>query len=236
MIISRHYLPMFPTQAEAKARVLPDTLFVTGRGLEESIKEFYPNLLVQTAPAFRFQGVYRKAPKKNGVSSLVILIVLYSILEEAVTALKFALGTHLILENNVSIKWKIKPHPLTHKKKILDAIEQHVPENWEWLENDFHECLDEVNVVMGNASTTCMEALAREKFVIIIGNPHGLTHNPVPPSIPNELWKLCYSPSEAVEVLKRCTNDFKPPSSTSSIRDAFFEPVTQEGVLQMIDV
>ena len=236
MIISRHYLPMFPTQAEAKARVLPDTLFVTGRGLEESIKEFYPNLLVQTAPAFRFQGVYRKAPKKNGVSSLVILIVLYSILEEAVTALKFALETHLILENNVSIKWKIKPHPLTQKKNILDAIEQHVPENWEWLENDFHECLDEVNVVMGNASTTCMEALAREKFVIIIGNPHGLTHNPVPPSIPNELWKLCYSPSEAVEALKRCTNDFKPPSSTSSIRDAFFEPVTQEGVLQMIDV
>ena len=227
---------MFPTQAEAKARVLSDTLFVTGRGLEESIKEFYPNLLVQMAPAFRFQGVYRKAPKKNGVSSLVILIVLYSILEEAVTALKFALETHLILENNVSIKWKIKPHPLTKSKKILDAMGQHVPESWEWVENDFHECLDEVNVLMGNASTTCMEALAREKFVIIIGNPHGLTHNPVHSSVPNELWKLCYSPSEAVEALKRCTNDFKPPSSASSIRDAFFEPVTQEGVLQMIDV
>ena len=170
------------------------------------------------------------------MSSLVILIVLYSIIEEAVKALKFALETNLIIENDISIKWKIKPHPLSYKTKLLDAIEQPVPESWEWMENDFHECLDEVDIIMGNASTTCMEALAREKFVIIIGNPHGLTHNPVHSSVPNELWKLCYSPSEAAEALKRCTNDFKPPSSNSSIRDAFFEPVTKEGVVQMIDI
>ena len=42
--------------------------------------------------------------------------------------------------------------------------------------------------------------------------------------------------SDLDEALKRRSNDFKQPSVTSSIRDAFFEPVTQEGVLQMIDV
>ena len=98
MIISRHYLPMFPTRAEAKARVLPDTLFVVGQGLKEPIKEFYPELSVQTAPAFRFQGVYRKFQKTKAISNLTVLITLYSILEEAVMAIKFALATNLLLE------------------------------------------------------------------------------------------------------------------------------------------
>jgi len=234
MIISRHYLPMFPTQAERRARVLPDTLFVIGPGLEEDIKEFYPNLLVQTAPAFRFQGVYRNTSNLNALSKLTVLVALYSVLEDAVSAVKFALDTHLILENDISIKWIIKPHPSSHKNEILDAIDQHIPDSWEWLENDFHECLDEVNVLMGNASTTCMEALAREKFVIIIGNPHGITHNPIPFSVQKHLWKECYYPSEAADTLIRHTYDFDEPSSNSSIRDAFFEPITQKGVISLI--
>ena len=125
---------------------------------------------------------------------------------------------------------------MTNKHKLLAAINLPLPDNCTWLDKDFHESLDEGDVFMGSASSTCMEAIAWGKYVIIIGNPHGITHNPIPSSVPNELWKLCYSPSEAVEALKRCTNDFKPPSSTSSIRDAFFEPVTKEGVVQMIDI
>ena len=234
MIISRHYLPMFPTLAEGRARVLPDTLFVLGPGLEEDIKEFYPNLLVQTAPAFRFQGVYRNTSNLNALSKLTVLVALYSVLEDAVSAVKFALNTHLILGNDISIKWKIKPHPLTHKNKILDAIDQHVPACWEWMENDFHECLDEVNVLMGNASKTCVEALAREKFVIIIGNPHGITHNPIPFLVQKHLWKECYYPSEAADTLLKYNYDFVEPSSNTSIRDSFFRPITQEGVISLI--
>ena len=98
MIISRHYLPMFPTRAEAKAHVLPDTLFVVGQGLKEPIKEFFPELLVQTAPAFRFQGVFRKFQKQSGISDLTVIITLYSVLDEAVMAIKFALATNLLLE------------------------------------------------------------------------------------------------------------------------------------------
>ena len=67
-----------------------------GKGLEESIKEFYPELSVQTAPAFRFQGVYRDSIKKSVNSEHTVLVVLYSVLEDAVKAMKFALETHQI--------------------------------------------------------------------------------------------------------------------------------------------
>ena len=91
MIISQHYLPMFPTIIEAESKVIPDTLYVIGKGLEESIKEFYPELSVQTAPAFRFQGVYRDSIKKSVNSDHTVLVVLYSVLEDAVKSIKFAL-------------------------------------------------------------------------------------------------------------------------------------------------
>ena len=62
---------MFPTIIEAESKVIPDTLYVIGKGLEESIKEFYPELSVQTAPAFRFQGVYRDSIKKSVNSDIL---------------------------------------------------------------------------------------------------------------------------------------------------------------------
>ena len=89
MIISKHYLPMFPTIAEAKANVLPDTLLVVGTGFKEQMKEFYPGLSVKTAPAFRFQGVYGTFLKHNPSKNISVLVALYSILEEAVTTLNF---------------------------------------------------------------------------------------------------------------------------------------------------
>ena len=236
MIISRHYLPMFPTLAEAKANVLPDTLLVVGTGLKESIKEFYPGLSVQTAPAFRFQGVYRNFPKRNSSKDLMVLVVLYSILKEAVTTLKFALETSLLCEKDLSIKWNIKPHPLLSKLKLFKVLDRPLPENWTWQDGDFHECLNEVDILMGSASSTCIEALARGKFVVIIGNPIGITHNPIPPSIPEEHWKLCYSPCEVTDTIKLYEKRPKKRLlNATAIRNSFFEPVTQEGVYQLID-
>ena len=234
MIISQHYLPMFPTIIEAESKVIPDTLYVIGKGLEESIKEFYPELSVQTAPAFRFQGVYRDSIKKSVNSEHTVLVVLYSVLEDAVKAMKFALETHQILGNEINVRWQIKPHPLTSKEKVLDALAEAIPEDWKWIDIDFHDCLDEVDVLMGSASTTCMEALARNKYVIIIGNQHGITHNPVPFSVTSQLWKLCYSPAEAGEVIMNCVSGVGKISEVDSIRENYFEPLTRDGVEKLI--
>ena len=63
MIISQHYLPMFPTIIEAESKVISDTLYVIGKW-KKVLRSFILNCQ-KTAPAFRFQGVYRDSIKKS---------------------------------------------------------------------------------------------------------------------------------------------------------------------------
>ena len=207
MIISKHYLPMFPTLAEAKANVLPDTLLVVGTGLKEQMKEFYPGLSVKTAPAFRFQGVYGTFLKHNPSKNISVLVALYSILEEAVTTLNFVFETSVLCENDMSIKWNIKPHPLTDRHKLTGLTDHPFPDNWTWMDGNFHECLDKADILIGSASSTCVEAIARGRFVLLIGNQHGLTHNPIPSTIPKDLWLLSYTYKDAAKAIKSYSNN-----------------------------
>ena len=116
------------------------------------------------------------------------------------------------------------------KRKSAGCSGRSYSRRLKWIDIDFHDCLDEVDVLMGSASTTCMEALARNKYVIIIGNQHGITHNPVPFSVTSQLWKLCYSPAEAGEVIMNCVSGVGKISEVDSIRENYFEPLTRDGV------
>ena len=76
-----------------------------------------------------------------------------------------------------------------------------------------------------------METLAKGIPVIIIGNSYGLTHNPIPKTITDDIWRLCYSSQEVVEAIQFYQS--RTPEKVEEhekagrrIREEYFEPVT----------
>ncbi len=86
-----------------------------------------------------------------------------------------------------------------------------------------------------------METLAKGIPVIIVGNSHGLTQNPIPETITDEIWRLCYSPQEVANAIQ-----FYQTSSPEKIkehekigkriREEYFEPVTKEGGREFLGI
>ena len=88
--------------------------------------------------------------------------------------------------------------------------------------------------MMGNASSTCMEALARGRFVLIVGNLHGLTQNPIPDSIPKELWKICYTCNDTAKALQQFSKINISKVDYQSIRYNYFTPLTKDNLNNLV--
>ena len=96
--------------------------------------------------------------------------------------------------------------------------------------------------MIGNTSSTCMEALAYGVPVVIAGSRTGLTQNPIPDTVPTIMWELCYTVDEIHQsIIKLCidADDIKRKEYAQiakDIRKDFFEPITQDGVYQFLNL
>ena len=87
-----------------------------------------------------------------------------------------------------------------------------------------------------------MESIAYGIPVIIIGSRNSLTQNPIPVSVSDKIWSLCYN----VEEFNVSLNRFLTSSTDKVIKERvkigkqiradFFEPVTEEGVCQFLNL
>ena len=67
----------------------------------------------------------------------------------------------------------------------------------------------------------------------------GLTYNPIPDSVPGELWWTCRSPDEISEAINYFMNRspeevIKPQELSAQIRKDYFEPVNKDGVRKFL--
>lgn len=230
-VVPNFLLCMNPSQAEYDAEVLPTEVAVCGPGFIEERKKNCPKLDVCSAPAFRFQQVYNEPIKTPGEKCFTILVALHLTVENAIDALTLI----------AKIDWKsfskpvrvvIKPHPcmkdyLFHIKNA--GIE--LGDIYQVNTGDFASVLDAAHVFMSNTSSTCLEALAKGKPVLIIGSRKGsVTQNPIPENIKQDFWSVVRSESDAVNSLNRffqekaCLNE----EVAASYKDRFFTKVTKE--------
>ena len=72
---------------------------------------------------------------------------------------------------------------------------------FEFVEGDFNICVEKSNLLISNASSVCVEALAKGISVIVVGSQTGLTQNPIPETITEDIWKLCYTPGEMAKAI-----------------------------------
>ena len=135
----------------------------------------------------------------------------------------------------------IKFHP-THSPKIIQkSIDEHCPSYFEFVTENFNECVERSNVLISNASSVCLETLAKGIPVIVVGSKCGLTHNPIPDKITEDIWRLCYTPKEISEAIRFYSNLDENETKRHEyigrkICADYFKPVTRESVRQFLNL
>ena len=93
--------------------------------------------------------------------------------------------------------------------------------------------------MISNGSSTCLETAAKGIPVIINRSQSGLTQNPIPQSINEVIWRLCYTAEELLEAITYYANRDdetirRHEEIGRRIRAEYFEPVTPEGVRRFL--
>ncbi|MCK4830474.1 hypothetical protein KA005_82920, partial [bacterium] len=228
-VVTPHYLCMYPTEEEKKNVVIPHEIMVIGKGLVRSARKFCPHLKVLVAPAFRFQQVWQERKYFPASSEYAILVALPIMVSDAVHILTMLAHGKASLNKNIRL-W-IKPHPTMPLAVIKKNFGAGWPEEFEFVSGDFNDCVEKSNLLISSASSVCLETLAKGIPVIVVGNRHGLTHNPIPETITEDIWRLCYTHEEIVDAIQfyknRSPKKIKEHEEAGKrIREEYFEPVT----------
>ena len=229
-----------PTKYEVDIEVIPDEIAVVGKGLTHNIKKYNKDLKVIITPAFRFQGVWESINSENNKPDKIVLIALPISKKDSVEILKLVIDS----KKNMTAKniiFYVKTHPSVNIQDIKASFHRSELENYIFVDGDFKKCVSKARVMLGNASSTCLETLAIGIPVIIVGSQSGLTQNPIPESVDKKIWRLCYTPNE----LSSAINHFVSISDEDNlefkeigkkIRNEYFEPVTKISVKKFLSI
>ena len=235
-ITSPYFLCIYPTKEEKKAKVIPHQVAVIGSGFIEPVRKFCPDLDVRVAPAFRFQGVWKKRRCYPDKDIFRVLIGLPIMLDESRHILSLtALAANM---SNDSVHYWIKPHPAVSPVSFKKILGTQWPEKFEIITGDFNEWVEKSNLLISSASSICLETIAKGIPVIVVGNQFGLTHNPIPESVDTDIYRICFNAEEIGETIEY----YKDKSNREFVlagrktRKAYFEPLTQEGIDSFLEL
>jgi len=223
-----------PTCFEIEAGVLPDQIAVVGRQLVGPVKRYCSALDVMTAPAFRFAEIHKKQLEKSAVQEgefPSVLVPLPISVKDSIDIIRLLVEA-IEMDTLQGVLFLIKPHPNLNISKLKSAGPDW-PDSFEVINGSFAEILKRSSLMVGNTSSTCMEALAYGVPVVIIGSHAGITQNPIPHSVPDTIWNLCYTADEVRSAINRfcfaLTNQEKQSLSSLAevIKGNYFEPVTK---------
>jgi len=240
--LSPYYLSLFSTEQEYRNRVIPKEIAVMGPGYIDDARQFCSSTKVCTAPALRFIHLWQKklSLKDNESGKKAIFIALPYTINETRTIFDYL---EIVLEQIPENEWDIliKPHPATSWQSITALWKGKWPERLVFVEGDTGNILNKANLVISMGSSVCLETLARGIPLIVIANPYGITQLYLPPSIPQDMWQLCYTPQEVLDfinqiaTLDECTlNVFK--QNGEYIKEQFFSRVTQKEVRKFLNI
>lgn len=228
-----------PTRTESLGGAVPDVVMVTGHELENGVREFLADVPVATAPGFRFQKVWRDRQHFPDPATFTVLVSLPIEREDAAHILRLLTSDPEIVQDT-TLTVNVKPHPTSSPDQIRALLPAgRFPKQWRFVGGDFHDALERSNVMIGNASSTCLESLAKGVPVIVIAPPSGIVQNVIPSSVNNALWAVCATASQikaALDRFRRSGPDAQPERERCgrAVRESYFAPVTREGVVHFL--
>lgn len=233
-IISHDYnLYLMPTQFEIDSKVIPDEIIVICNDLIDQVKAFSKNLIVSTGPAFRFMNIHNPVEKRLNIK-LNILVALPIGIEDSIEVIR-TLSRIAEKRDIERFHFIIKPHPTTPIKMLHNSIKECWNSNYTWATGDFRVNILQSWLFISNTSSSIIEALAYGVPVIIIGSKKSITQNPIPKTLLEEMWKLCYSDDEVYNAINYYANlpivemvKFQQWGESHKLN--YFKPITQESV------
>lgn len=234
----------FPISIEQEAGVLPDIFAVQGKGSIATVSEFLKNIDIIVVPSFRSLHVWNEIKyiqtKDNYVNILVTLPIMVSVANRIIKLILEISQSVLILNSN--IKFLIKTHPACRLDKEYHCLKNKFPDNVILSsENSFPKLIRQTRILISEASSTCLESLAIGVPVIVINNNSGLTHNPIPNTISNYLYKLVHTRNELFNAIHYYINsniiiENQQKIEAEKIRNLYFEPMSKYGLNLFLNI
>ena len=229
------YLCSFPIPIEHEAKCLPDEIAIQGEGSRKALTEFFPKLGVRIIPSFKSAYVWDFDYKYNTEKNIVLITLPISI-DMSIEMIKKIHRVKVFLKfDNTNNPFIIKPHP-TQNVRLIKEIARKIDLDIQVTEEiSFSTALKNTAVLLTDASSTCLEALACGIPVIIMPNTSGLSYNPLPDSIPSKIFSSAKTTEEIAFALKSFLyRDILMSKELNKIgkkiRNDFFEPISQKGI------
>ena len=235
------YLSSYPISIEREAHVIPDVMALQGKGTVFTVKEFLPNLDTIVIPSFKSQYVWKFKENKLIQSKYMVLVALPISINYSILIINRLINVcNAILKKSDTIKLLIKPHPAQSLRKIKNKL----PELPDYIsltdEKSFVTLLYSTNLLITEASSTCLEAMACGIPVIMMENEEGLTYDPIPKRVSEKLYRKVRTQNHLIKALKyfiKLTpeNLKQQQIDCEVVREDYFEPLTKEGVNRFLD-
>jgi hypothetical protein len=236
------YVPLFsykdcqlqPTALEKEMKTLPDKISVIGDAIKPMVKKFN-DLNIITSPAFRFSDQYREVKnKKNKKNKKRILVALPISIIESIDIMKIVIDAFEEL-HNYNIEWEVRPHPSLKVNEVKNKTKSW-PSLFKKSRGSFFDNIGKIDLLVGNASSTSLEALAFGVPVVVIGSLTSITQNPISEDIPSFMWDISYNVNDLCESINKLVlkinNDSKKKiiNEGIKIKAKYFEPVNYKNV------
>lgn len=235
---SKHYLAMYPTKQEHEFSLLPTKIAVIGRGLINFPKEFFSELEVVNAPAFRFSSVWDEKIRSSDEDRFTVLVSLPIHYKDSHNIVEMVKNVITRMDYGGQWRFLIKPHP-TWKSSDIERLSIQDIEHTELVGGDFNKLLDDSDLIVGAATSACVQAIACGVPAIVVGRPVRLLESSIPAGTDRKLWAACYTSDELLDSLEYFLNrslDEKRlvEHAAKKFREDHFNPVTSVTVREFI--
>jgi hypothetical protein len=237
------YLCSYPIPIEEQSGLLPDVMAVQGRGTIATVSEFFPDLNVIVIPSLRTQHVWDSDLDQKRTDQVSVLVSLPISLKTSVRIIEQLLEASKLVDcRDKNIIYIIKPHPTFTVEDVKTNLDVELSDSFVLTsEKAFPPLLHRSELLVSEASSVCLEALACGLPVIVVENQEGLTFDPIPHSVPEEIVRKTGSVSQLVDAIEHYIHaDLEKQKQLQllgrEIRSDYFEPLSKEGINRFFDI
>ena len=226
----RYYASLQPQSYELKARVLPDVLYVMNEEVMSLYRKTCKDLPLKLSPAFRFSHLFNLQDRRSLVEKMILISLPGAgMINESVGIIRSYLLIADSLDQNVRVV--VKAHPTCTRKQLIKLASEFSDQRLEYTDKDIPELLESAYVMISAASSVCVEAVAVGIPVALYGSRSGITMNPIPLNVPNNIWSIFYSEDQLEYFLKEALNK----NDRISIVNKLYAPINKENTMELFE-
>ena len=219
-----YYASYQPTCYELKSGTIPDILHVMNDYCLQSHLKVCDELQLELSPAFRFSYLNDMRDRRKN-DEIIVFIPLPGVgfLNECIGIIK----SFLEISNSLGeyVRAIVRLHPSYTYSKFIRLDPAFSDERIKYSDKSVRELLEVSTLMVSTASSVCVEAVSVGIPVAVYGSRSGVTLNPIPLSVDNNLWTVFYTSEELMKFFL----SIKKTTKRTSIVSELFHPVNLDG-------